>query len=103
MGYEERRADERSGVDPNAEDFFLEVALDGTRYRFRPLDTSSGGMGMLVTDGYSEVLENLKVGDQLEMKYCTPEDDLLMIFKVRHITQIVKGLFEGHYQVGLTL
>ncbi len=103
MDYEERRAHKRSDVEPGSEDTFLEFAWGGATYRFKPLDTSSGGMGMLVTDDDSEVLEKISVGDKIEMKYCTPEEDLFMIFKVRHISRLKQGLFAGHYQVGLSL
>ena len=41
--------------------------------------------------------------DEIEMTYRTPEDNLLMIFEIRHITQLEKGAFKGHHQVGLSL
>ncbi len=103
MDYEERRAWERACVDQDEDDTFLAFTLAGTSYRFRPLDTSSGGMGMLVTNDFEEILEKLKVGDKIEMTYCTPENDMRMIFEIRHITQIRKGRYKGHYQVGLSL
>jgi c-di-GMP-binding flagellar brake protein YcgR len=102
MNHEEKRAYKRSDVEQDVEDTYLEFTLEGARYRFKPLDTSSGGMGMLVTDDYPEVLEKLRVGDQIEMKYRTPESDLLMTLEVRHITQFNEGRYKGHYQVGLS-
>jgi len=103
MDKEEGRASERICFDQEGEESCLEFTLGRKTYRFKPLDTSSGGMGMLVTDDDTEVLEKFEVGNKIEMKYRTPEDDLLMIFVIRHITQINKGAFKGHYQVGLSL
>ena len=102
MNYEEKRASKRFDVEQDGEKTYLEFTLDGEEYRFKPLDTSSGGMGMLLTEDYPEVLEKLNVGDRIEMKYHTPENDLFMTLEVRHITQFNEGRYKGYYQVGLS-
>ena len=101
MDYEERRSYKRSYVELDDNETFLELKLDGTRYQFKPLNTSTGGMGMLVMDEDAKVLKVLDVGNRIQMKYCNPETDLLMTFEIRHITKIENGPFKGHYQVGL--
>jgi len=100
---EERRTKERDFIEPYDTGTFLEFTLEGKKYRFNLLDTSPGGMSMLVMDGDVGVLERIKIGDKIKMKYSTSEASLSMDFELRHITPIKRGTFKGHYQVGLYL
>ena len=99
----ERRSKKRNFVEPYDTGTFLEFTLEGIKYRFNLLDTSPGGVSMLVTDGDTGILEKIKIGDKIEMKYSTSEASLVMDFELKHITPIKRGTFKGHYQVGLYL
>ncbi len=99
----ERRTKERDFIEPYDTGTFLEFILEGEKYRFNLLDTSPGGMSMLVMNGDEGVLEKMKIGDKIKMKYSTSEASLSMDFELRHITPIKRGTFKGHYQVGLYL
>ena len=69
----ERRREGRAYIEPYDTGTFLEFALDGKEYRFNLLDTSPGGMGMLVSEKQREILDKLNVGDKLRMKYGKPD------------------------------
>lgn len=105
MGYEEvdKRKENRACVEPYDTGTFLEFTLGREKYRFSLLDMSTQGIGMLVLKKETKVLEKLKPGDQLNMKYITLEKADFMDFEVKHITQIGRGAWKGHYQVGLSL
>ena len=105
MGYGrgERRSEKRSYIEPYETGTFLEFTLEGKEYRFNLLDTSPGGMGMLVKNSEADVLKRLSVGDQIKMKYGRNSVIVPMKFEIKHITTIKWGNFEGHYQVGLSL
>jgi len=99
----ERRTKKRNFIEPYDTGTFLEFTLKGKKYRFNLLDTSPGGMSMLVMDDDAETLKKIIIGDKIRMKYSTPEADVLMDFELRHITPIKRGTFKGHCQVGLSL
>ena len=105
MGYEEvdKRKEKRTYIEPYDTGTFLEFTLGRGKYRFSLLDISTNGMGMLVLKKETKVLEKIKPGDQINMKFITLERTGLMDFKVKHITQIGRGAWKGHYQVGLSL
>ena len=105
MGHigQEMRKHERAATDPYDRRYFLEADFGGKQYRFNPLNTSTGGMGMLVTDHEEEFLSRVHPGDRIKMKYSTPESNIVMDFELRYITRIKVGPFRGHYQVGLAL
>ncbi|MFC1824988.1 hypothetical protein ACFL9T_19940 [Thermodesulfobacteriota bacterium] len=100
---EEKRIQQRDYVEPYDTGTYLEFDLGGKSYRFSLLDTSPGGVGMLVKDTESEILKKIGVGDRIEMTYHTPEAEISMDFEIRHSTLLEKGRFKGHYQVGLKL
>ena len=102
-GKEERRGKKRSYIEPYDTETFLEFRLEGKKYRFKLLDTSPGGVGMLITKEDEEVVKKLKIGDRRKMKYATPEGSLYMDFELMHITPINRGRYEGHLQVGLAI
>ena len=72
-------------------------------HQFKVRDISPSGIGILVNES-SAVLERLKVGDVLEMKY-NPRDssDLpeYLRTEIGHITKIEQGQYKGHYLVGM--
>jgi c-di-GMP-binding flagellar brake protein YcgR len=90
-------------MDPEDKAYFLALNLEGKEYRFGLLNTSLGGMGMLVKGQETDILEKIKIGDQREMEYSTPENTQFMNLMIRHVTPIEAGTHRGHYQVGLAL
>ncbi len=100
----ERRDPLRSYVEPYDTGTFLEFTLGDKECQFNLLDTSPGGVGMLVMNRDTEILEKLKYGDQIKMNYGRPDTTTIsMTFEIRHITEIERGPFKGHFQVGLSL
>jgi len=72
-------------------------------YQFKLRDISSKGLGLLVRED-SEVLNHIKPGDVIEMKYCPADSyDPPDVIKTRiaHITPCKESRFEGHCLVGL--
>ena len=98
----DKRNIERAYIEPFDSGTFLEFRLGERQYRFNLLDTSPGGIGMLVKDGESKVLEALKIGDQVKMIYKTPEAYMPVDLEIKHISSIHSGKLKGHYQVGLS-
>ena len=97
------REDSREYVEPYDAGAYLEFDLDENRFRFQLLDTSPTGMGILVKEEETGMLSWFEPGDQIRAEYKTPEASMTMDFEVRHVTQIERGKFKGHYQVGLSL
>lgn len=100
---EDRRGPTRSYIEPYDAGIFIGFTLENRKYRFRLLDTSPGGIGMLVMRGEKEVLKKLTTGDRIRTNYGDLDTNILMNFEIRHVTGIEGGAFEGHYQVGLCL
>jgi len=100
----DNRSERRSFVEPYDTRTFLEFTIGETRHRFSLLDTSPGGMGMLVENGEEHILEKLEMGERIKMKYGQPGISTVDFnFEIKHITSIRRGSFKGHYQVGLSL
>jgi hypothetical protein len=97
----DKRGQLRNYIEPYDTDTFLEFKLDGTSLRFSLLDTSPDGMGMLVPENDSHILERLGPGEKIKMEYKTPQASMDMYFQIRHISQIERGKYKGHHQVGL--
>ena len=77
----------------------------GYFYQFKIRDVSPMGLCILV-DEKSKIINHLKVGDVLEMKYYLSESmGTTETFKteIRHITKDADKRFKGHYQVGLQI
>jgi hypothetical protein len=49
------------------------------------------------------MLHHLRPGARISMAYISPETTVPMNFEIRHITEIKRGKFRGHFQVGLCL
>lgn len=76
-------------------------------YQFKLRNVSSSGMCVLVSEK-SEVMNYLKTGDTLNIKYCPidsthPQENIKT--EIKHITYIPKkgGTGNGHYYVGLSI
>jgi hypothetical protein len=74
-------------------------------YQFKIWDMSTNGMCLLVKED-SKVLNHVKVGDVLDMKYyptevLSPVESLKT--EVKHITKDAQGRFKGHFMVGLSI
>ncbi len=99
----DRRRQDRAYVEPYTTNTFLDFILSGHPHRCLLLDVSPGGFGMLIQQAQKEVLEHLQPGTRIRMTYSSPEAAVPMTFETRHITQIKRGNFRGHFQVGLRL
>jgi hypothetical protein len=99
----DRRRQDRDFVEPYTTNTYLEFTLSGRRHRCLLLDVSPGGVGMLVLHPEKEVLQHLRPSTRMSMAYTSPEATVTMSFEIRHITQIKRGDFKGHFQVGLCL
>ena len=99
----DRRRQDRAFVEPYTTNTFLEFTLSGRAHRCLLLDVSPGGLGMLILQTEKEVLEHLRPGTRMSMAYTSPEATVPMNFEIRHITEIERGNFRGHFQVGLCL
>jgi len=74
-------------------------------YLFKIENFSFSGMGILVKEG-SGVLENIKVGDVLDMKYYpqeSPAQPEYLKTEIRHITRYDPLKYKGIYLVGLSV
>ena len=74
-------------------------------YQFKLKDFSSKGLGILVRKD-SKVLEHLKAGDILTMKYHpreAPGNPVPRQTEIRHISEPEPGKHEGHMLVGLVV
>jgi hypothetical protein len=81
----------------------FKVAEQGYLYQFKIWNMSSKGMCLLVRDD-SDILNDLDVGNVLDMKYYTtdfsqPAEELKT--EIKHITREDEGRFKGHVLVGL--
>ena len=77
----------------------------GNVYQFKLRDMSPKGLGILVNKE-SAVLNHLKVGDTVDMKYIPPESAGLsesLKTQIVHITQKVEEPFKGHFLIGLLI
>jgi hypothetical protein len=100
----EKRAEPRETVDKF---YSVEFALKGIDfvYQFKIWNISSKGMCVVIKED-SVVLEHLKAGDIVDMKYygsdsLAPTEHLQT--EIRHITKDDEGRFKGHCLVGLSI
>ena len=100
----ERRSELRSIIDQY---YSVEFALSGCSfvYQFRIWNISSKGICVLVKED-SDLLNHLKVGDILNLKYYTTDSSKPIEFlktEIKHITKDEQGRFKGVYLVGLSI
>jgi len=98
-----RRNQDRAYVEPYTTNTFLEFSLSGRTHQCLLLDVSPRGLGMLVSQTETEILQHLRPGARMNMAYTSPEATVPMDFEIRHVTEIKRGNFRGHFQVGLCL
>jgi hypothetical protein len=97
------RQEDRAYIEPYTTNTFLEFTLSGRKHRCLLLDVSPGGLGMLISNTEKEILQHLRPGTRMSMAYTSPEATVPMNFEIRHITEIKRGKFRGHFQAGLCL
>jgi CRISPR/Cas system-associated endonuclease Cas1 len=101
---EERRSEPRKITDKYFSVEFPVKELSSV-YQFKIWDLSTKGMCVLVRED-SNVLQYLKVGDTLEMKYY-PTESLSPVeylkTEIKHISRDPQGRFKKHYLVGLAI
>ena len=76
-----------------------------SNYLFEIKNISSFGLCIIVKEG-SAILNHLKVGDIMDIKYYTPEKTErpeLIKTEIKHITKDDFGRYKGNYLVGLSL
>jgi hypothetical protein len=100
----ERRSELRSIIDQY---YSVEFALSGCSfvYQFRIWNISSKGICVLVKED-SDLLNHVKVGDILNLKYYTTDSSKPIEFlktEIKHITKDEQGRFKGVYLVGLAI
>ena len=98
----EKRAHPRTIIDRY---YSVEFDISGTEnaYQFKIWDISEKGLCILVKEG-SELIQHLKVGTRLNMKYYKIDSSNTADYiktEIRHITKDENGRFRGHYLVGL--
>ena len=100
----ERRSEPRSIIDQY---YSVEFSLSGCSfvYQFKIWNISSKGICVLVKED-SDLLNHVKVGDILNLKYYTTDSSKPIEFlntEIKHITKDEQGRFKGVYLVGLAI
>lgn len=100
----ERRCEPRKEVDQY---YSAELAIDGlaVAYQFKIMNHASSSMAVLVKEN-SEIVQRIKVGDTLKVKYYSQESPYpsdYLATAIRHITKNNQGRLRGHYVVGLEI
>ncbi|MGD9162536.1 MAG: hypothetical protein PVG39_29280 [Desulfobacteraceae bacterium] len=100
---DEKRKEERIDAEISSVEFCVNTFA--LAYQFKILETSPSGMSILIKEG-SAILDHLKEGMTLEMKYY-PENEAeapkILKTKIMHITKSDSDRLRGHYQVGIQL
>lgn len=102
--FKERRSEPRSIIDQY---YSVEFSIRECpfTYQFKIWDISPRGICTLVKED-SDLLNYLKVGDILNLKYYTTDSSKPIEFfktEIRHITKDDTGRFKGLYLVGLSI
>ena len=99
----EKRKEQRTNAEISSVEF--SVNAFALAYQFKIIETSNSGMSILIKEG-SAILEHLKEGQVLDMKYY-PEDETVapkvLKTKIMHITRSDSNRLRGHFQVGIQL
>jgi len=85
----------------------VEFSIDGLDclHQFRIWNILPESMCVLVKEN-SEILEMLRVGDILPLKYYTADSfgpTIYLDTEIRHIQKEEEGRFKGHYLIGLAI
>jgi hypothetical protein len=100
----EKRSEPRTIIDKF---YSVEFSVDDvpSLFQFKIWDLSSRGICLLVKEG-SEILNKIKVGDIVDMRYYEIEATKPTEYKkteIRHITKDTEGRFKGHYLIGISI
>ena len=100
----ERRSEPRSIIDQY---YSVEFSLSGCSfvYQFKIWNISLKGICVLVKED-SDLLNHVKVGDILNLKYYTTDSSKPIEFlntEIKHITKDEQGRFKGIHLVGLAI
>ena len=101
---EEERSEPRLIPDQDCRVEFS-ISKEKPDYLFEIRDVSSSGLCIIVKDG-SNILNHIKVGDILDMKYYHPkksESPERIKTEIKHITIDDRGRYKGNYLVGLSV
>ena len=96
----------RSGI-PIDQYYSVEISLDGLEHlhQFKIWNIEPHSMCVLVKED-STILESLKVGDRMVMRYYgsdTLSPPAALETEIRHITREDHGRFKGHCLIGLAI
>ena len=99
-----QRSESRTIVDKY---YSVEFAIEDSvfLYQFKIWNISSQGLCVIVRED-SRVLDYIKVGDILDMKYYLIDSEKRTEYlktEIRHITKDDQGRFKGHYIMGLSI
>jgi len=99
-----RRSEPRKIVD---EYYSVEFSVSGVdlSYQFKIWNVSPRGVCLLVRSD-SDLLNHIKVGDMIHMKYYKSDASKPTEFiwtQIKHITKDESGKFKNHYLVGLSV
>ena len=101
---EEKRSEPRSITDQYCSVEFS-ISEEVSNYLFEIKNMSSFGLCIIVKEG-SAILNHLRVGDIMDIKYYQqekPERPELIKTEIKHITKDDFGRYKGHYFVGLSV
>ncbi len=86
--------------------YSVEFSIKNTAflYQFKIWNISPEGVCVLIKED-SDLMNHIKVGDILDLKYCKPASSQYAELKteIRHIDKDSTGRFQGLYQVGLSI
>ena len=100
---DERRSEPRS-LDERYSSVEFSLSNVNYVYQFKIWNVSASGISILVKED-SEVINHIKVGDTLGMKYYlkeSSEDPVNLKTEIRHITRDVPERISGHVLIGLS-
>ena len=100
----DRRSEPRSIVDKYSSVEFSASDIAFT-FQFKIWEPSLSGMSIMVKED-SAVLDHLKVGDILDMKYYPAKlsgDPIILKTEIKHITKDVIERIKGHFLIGLSV
>jgi hypothetical protein len=100
----EKRSEPRLSADQYCSVEFS-ISKGEPNYLFEIKDMSASGLCIIVKEG-SAVLNHLKVGDTIDMKYYHPKETerpKLIKAEVKHISKDALGRYKGNYLVGLSV
>lgn len=97
---EERRSGQRKIADHK---YSVIVRISGVPiYQLKLKDISQKGICLLAKED-SAILNHLKIGQELEMRYHYlngPKSEVHYMSEIRHVTKAEQGRYKGHFFIG---